>query len=406
MSQTKKGTIFVGMSSGFGPLPMIMPIVKKLEERGFEVICNIAEDSAIVLKRAGFTHYDEIPVLELPDNLSPKGPKWYDLDHYWGRWGYLDFNYVRASVLSYIGAIQKMKPDLIIAQFSPPTTIAARFLGIPLISMTQACFHPGCRGGRVGWWEEQPEEYRRTSLVVNEVLASFNLDPINKMEELNVGDITIIPSFQEFDPTEDDDAVYIGPLLWEGPKQHGAEFAFKSNDKNRIFVYTGNLHDSAGPSGLTILKNTVEALNHTEFEVIISTGVGQKLEEAPYTAPNITLTDWVSANDLIKECDLMIHHGGHGSIMLSLLNEVPSIAIPTFSEREYNARQLKDLGAGDYILPNELTPDKLVLQIRAILGNPEIKQAASYWANEVKNRNYGGEEQAAELISRKLAKFS
>jgi hypothetical protein len=212
MGNSEKKTIFVGLSSGLGPLPQAMPIVKELSMEGYNIYCNIADSGSEIIKSAGYNHID-LPYVELPKTLTSKGYKWWDLDHYWGRFGYLDYDYVHTTFTNYIKIIQEIKPSLILCQFCPPAIVAAKVLNIPVVCLTQACFHPQGKGGRVTWWEQPTEEYERASRVVNRVLSKFNIDPINGMEDLNVGDLTIVPSCPELDPINSNDVFYIGPLL-------------------------------------------------------------------------------------------------------------------------------------------------------------------------------------------------
>ncbi len=78
--------------------------------------------------------------------------------------------------------------------------------------------------------------------------------------------------------------------------------------------------------------------------------------------------------------------------------------IPTFSERESNARRVVIIGAGEIILPTEGTGreksidiDKLRLKIRKILADP------SYTINAQKARDklraFGGAMNAADQIA-------
>lgn len=113
---------------------------------------------------------------------------------------------------SRVDVIKARRPDIIVSMFNPPASIAAKILGIPLVSFTQSCMHP--RGKRVSWWENPTEDYEKASTFVNRVLADWNVDPIAKMEELNKGSLTVIASFPEFDPVADDDVAYIGPSAW------------------------------------------------------------------------------------------------------------------------------------------------------------------------------------------------
>ena len=135
-----------------------------------------------------------------------------------------------------------------------------------------------------------------------------------------------------------------------------------------------------------------------EIDVIIATGLGQPIHEIGKVPRNIILTEWVPATQLIKECDLFIHHGGHGSCMLSLTNGVPSIVIPTFSEREFNARQLKKMGTGTFITLEELSPESIWKEVNISLNNKVLMHNVKEWANTLKNRNYGGAEEAQKAI--------
>lgn len=158
------------------------------------------------------------------------------------------------------------------------------------------------------------------------------------------------------------------------------------------------MYDTAGASGLTILKNVIHAFNDSEFDLIVSTGTDQQIVDIPAIASNITLKEWVPTNEIAKECSLIIHHGGHGSCMLSLVHGIPSIVIPTFSEREFNARQLSGLGVGYFIPSDNLTPRGLLDLTRKCINDETLRSNSRNWSAEIKRRNYGGAEEAKRLI--------
>ena len=384
----QKLRVFVGMSGGFGPLSQVLPIIETFEKEEFDITCYIASSSASMVKMLGYK-FLEAPFIPPPQKLIPKGYHWWDIDYYWGKFGYIDQAYLDEMIPAKVEQIRKCKPDFIISQFSPPTEIAAKVLGVPLISVTQSCMHP--KGKRVSWWREPEEEYPRATNFVNKVTERFGLKPIEKMEDLNKGDLTIIPSFPEFDPI-DDNVIYIGPLLWESS---GSRRGFNADeagthDRPLILVYTGNLYDSAGPSGFTILQNVIHAFGGKNIDVIVSTGLEQSLENVVEVPNNIQIVDWVPAAKLIKKCHLTIHHGGHGSCMLNIINGVPAIIIPTFSEREFNARQFNELGVGNFIPLNELNGKSLYAEAERIICDKAYTIKASEWAEVLKKRNYGG----------------
>jgi UDP:flavonoid glycosyltransferase YjiC (YdhE family) len=105
---------------------------------------------------------------------------------------------------------------------------------------------------------------------------------------------------------------------------------------------------------------------------------------------------------MAERCDLLIHHGGYGSCQTGLYAGKPSVILPTYSERESNARRIAALGAGA-IVPVENTStgkrvdvDELRQTVRHVLATPTFAQNAKKISEKM--RSYGGTSQAASLI--------
>ena len=392
-------SIFIGMSSGFGPLAQIFPIANELKKQNIEIVCTILRYAGDMIKKLGFTHL-ELKPSETPPKSIPNTPDWWNQDYYWAKYGYLNYDYVKSIIDKYTEVIEKIKPKAIISALDPPSTAVAWRLGIPLVVITQACEHPQGKGGRTTWWKDLPSDLPNTCPVMNRVLSEIGVKTIERMEYINKGDLTIIPSIPEFDVIECSDVFYTGPMFWQGPDEDSQrDFVLQHNNKYLLFVYTGHLFNSVGrASGFILLDNVIKAFNHTEFDVLISVGTGQKIPDTIKPADNITICDWVPVNRIIPQCDLIMHHGGHGSSLQGLGHGIPSIVIPTTDEREYNARQLAELGVSSFITPGTITPELLLARSRETVGNAGIKEKAGALACSVKERNYNGAAEAAQLI--------
>lgn len=376
---TRRTTIYAAMTGGFGSLAQVLPVLDRLDRGRFRIACSISHGAADALRRLG---YELIPYPEVgpPKVVTPKGRRWFDLDHYWGRFGFADPEYFSALVESRLRVVRELEPDLLLTQFCPPTEVIARVTGLPLVCFTQSCWHPA--GKRIDWWDpRRSDDYPRATPAVNAVLERYGAAPISRMEELNRGDLTFLPSFPEFDPVDDPAARYLGPLRWDGAG--GA-----STPRPMVVVYTGKLQDSAGNSGQLILERVVEALQGTAVDAVVAIGLGQDdVDLRPYQRPNIRVCDWAPLGELLPRSRLFIHHGGHGSCMAAIQAGVPSLVIPTFQEREFNARQLRALGLGDFITPEELTAERLVA---ALEDGASIRANLNRWRETLAARRYGG----------------
>lgn len=95
---------------------------------------------------------------------------------------------------------------------------------------------------------------------------------------------------------------------------------------------------------------------------------------------------------------MIIHHGGHGSCMTSLQYAIPSLVIPTHTERLYNAIMVEKLGFGNYIVPcrNKMTEMRDLFQ--------EILTNSQYYYNlkkiESKIGKFSGVEKAVNVIEK------
>ncbi len=386
------------MTGGFGSLGQVLPIVEQLDMSKYKVVFSIAHGAAHAVQKL---QYEFIPYPDAgePSIVTPKGRVWCDLDHYWGRFGFADEKYFTRLVESRLKIVEELKPDILLTQFCPPTEIIARITGIPLVCVTQSCWHP--KGKSLTWWKRQYMDYERVTPVVNNILHKYNALPIERMEDLNRGDLTIIPGFPEFDPVSDE-VLYTGPLHWDSRAiSNGTQYDLSTFDpSNTILVYTGHLYDSGGDSGILILEKIIEALANTEYNVLLTTGLGQQWDKTKYAAKNIHLHEWLPIHEALKHCGLFIHHGGHGSCMAGVLQGVPSLVIPTFQEREYNARQLQLLGLGDLILPDYLNANALYQKIKECFSSTSLHDNALCWKNKLLQRNYNGARIAARAIEK------
>lgn len=105
---------------------------------------------------------------------------------------------------------------------------------------------------------------------------------------------------------------------------------------------------------------------------------------------------------------MLIHHGGHGSYLTGLSAGTPAVVIPTYSERESNARRSAELGAGEYVLPQTdesgektVSMDEFREKVWRVLTEPDYKRNTLRIAQNL--QKYGGAAQAADLIE-ELAK--
>lgn len=390
----KRIYFFIGV--GWGTVARTLPIANALRATGMKTFFHASRRVRQVIASAG-----HIPIS--PTDLPQMGTwtpqrEWWNFDQYLANLGWSDTAFVEQQYLGYRAIIEQIKPDVIVTDLHVPGSMVARSLHIPTLSIAQSCFLPSRTHPHIVWWKKPPAELPSVTPAINTVLEKYGTEPISCTEDLQIGDITVLPSFPEFDPIVSIDAKthYVGPILDDTMVTTRLPDAMV--DKKLIFLYPGRSKDSSGDSGLSIMETVVPALEAMDIPTLVSTG-GFEYAGYEQNRGSVFFTNWVSLLSLAPQCEIIIHHGGHETILTAILAGIPQLVLPTFAEREYNARNLVALGLGRMIPFEEFSPKKVQEEIEQLRSDPSYTNNAQAWRDTIKKRNYGGINKVIELVT-------
>jgi len=423
-------------SNDLGLLTRSLPIARELRELGHEVVfCSPGRAPRTVLWDAGFaSRVPDDPLYNLSDPVSllrlARSPRrWSDLglavqllrgtlrsstaeiwtiDHFLANVGMGDATLLRAGVASLARLIRDVQPDAVVDFWNPVACIAARATRTPLACVLQADVHPASRG--FIWWREPPAGLPTTLPAVNQVLTELGLPPVDQVAELLTGDLTLVLGIPETDPLPAHAAVtYVGPILWQRPGSALPELAANAGEgRPLVWVYPGNMRYLPGVAtpfdSMVVLEACVEALGDEPVRVILTTGHQPLPRHFRHLPPNFVHAPYLPGLTLAERSALLIHHGGYGSCQTGLWAGRPAVIVPTFSERESNARRVAGTGAGLVVLPEtnargtskHVPPERLREAVRTVLGDPAYRGNAERVSRDL--RRQGGAAQAARLI--------
>ena len=341
----------------------------------------------------------------LPFKTAPKASEVWNMDQAGALMGMLNEGFVRANVESLKELMTASEADVVVDYWNPFAVMAARAACKPLVTVIQSDAHPNSDG--FIWWKAPPENLPSPVTIVNRVLARRGLPCIKKLEELCVGDLTLVVGTPETDPLPSGSNVtYIGPILWQ---KQGAELPDwirgRSRERPLIWVYSGNPRYASGGEVLdsaVVLETCIAALGGEDMQVVLTTGHHALPREMLPLPANFRHEPYLPGLAMAEQSDLLVHHGGYGSCQTGLFMGKPAVIIPTFSERESNARRVASLGAG-LIVPVEVVSGKKRASskatreaVRQILASPHFAENAKRVGEKL--RQYGGAPAAARLI--------
>ncbi len=388
----------------------LVPIARALADRGHDIaVFNPAPAPAKLINDAGLKNLP-MPSRPMPDilaDLAQASLAW-DVEHMFGAlFGSEEF--VRAATAVQIDVMRDFNPDVVVDSFGLFGCLAARILKIPLATVLQGNFHPASDGFL--WWKgERPAGLPSAAPIVNRVAEEHGVGPVARCVDLLAGDLSLIVGTPETDPLPANAGVaYIGPIVWQrGDATLPDWVQALGRDKPVIWVYSGNPRyaNAATPiDSIVVIRAAIAALGEAPVQVVLTTGYQDVPEEFGTLPSNFHHAAYLPGPAMAERCDLMIHHGGHSSVMSGLSAGTPAVIIPTITERESNARRLAALGAGEIVMPVDGAEGEKFIQVaefstkvNRVLNDPGYLTSARRVAESM--RQFGGAHEAAGRIER------
>lgn len=417
------------LGSGFGHVSRCLALAEELHRQGWGTYFAVAGPHAERVRRAGHPVYEPRrpfrPRAEAGE--SPAFMLFSDMNFQLVRDRFLSPRIVRASIREAQRLLKRVRPDVLIGDTWPLTSIVGRLAGLPVVQIIKSVVHPAAP--RLIWWQDPPEGLVSPDPrpVFNPVLRRHGLPEIRRAEDLLVGDLLLVPSIPELDPLPEGvngHTHYIGALTMTAPDVTVPPSWFNDLDPNRPLVYV-TIGGGAGPVGGQRFFATVgEALAGTAWQGILSTSAKFSPSELPPLPPNVRLEAWVPGPAVIARADVVVFHGGYGTMMETVRYGTPSVVLPFHSEQEANGRRLEARMAARVLSPasatdsmrlvrsrwkygefatwiqpvSHLTPEELRESLALVLKDPRYRQGAMTLSAIA--AEYQGASAAIELINR------
>ena len=113
---------------------------------------------------------------------------------------------------------------------------------------------------------------------------------------------------------------------------------------------------------------------------------------------HIRIERFIPQEQLLPQCDLVVSHGGSGSVLGALAHGLPAILAPMSADQPYNARRCVELGTARVLDPISATSDDVSEAVSDVLANQAYRHAAERIQAEY--NTLPGSQEALTLIER------
>lgn len=282
-----------------------------------------------------------------------------------GDLGFGDVDFLIARLNWWIATIHARAASVVIADFAPLATIAARIVGVEtaVIGTGYLAPPPGLERFPILVPQLSVPHYDEADLLkaLNTALLRFDAGPFERLSDIYDCDVFLPQTIAALDPYAGQrDAPYLPPIEAEAPwAGEGDEiFGYFSTDERRDEALLEALR-RLGP----LLRLHMPGLS-TE-QVATLTGAGVKVEAGPMPLAEIA-----------ARSRLCLNAGQHGTLTMAMAMGLPQFAIPRHLEHAYHADRGRDLGCIEVTTRFERDPEVLVSRILAAHADADLAARA------------------------------
>jgi UDP:flavonoid glycosyltransferase YjiC (YdhE family) len=366
--------------SGSGHFLPLVPVARAATAAGHTVAFAGSADMASKIEAAGFTGFPTVrrrspgaAPQEQPERMSaiPVDP---ERDEQVVRQGFAG-RAAREQAAAIIALAREWRPDVLVREeVDFGTAIAAEVLAVPCATVIVLL-----AGGAL-----------RTEVVAEplcELREEYGLPPDPQLAVLGRG-LVLSPCPPSF---RDPDFPLPGTAFSYRPA--AAIPASPASQPPTVYVTLGT-----GYATIDLFSRILGGLREIAANVVVT--VGERIDPAELgpMPDRFRIEGFTPQESILPGCDLVVSHGGSGSVLGALAHGLPSVLLPMAADQPHNARRCADLGTARVLDAACATPDEIRAAVSAVLAEPAYRRAAARIQDEI--NTLPEPEQAIPLLER------
>jgi UDP:flavonoid glycosyltransferase YjiC (YdhE family) len=152
-----------------------------------------------------------------------------------------------------------------------------------------------------------------------------------------------------------------------------------SSPRRRVYVTLGTVSFGA----VDVLRRAVLATAAHDVDVLVAAGPDGDPTLLGELPDNVHVEKFVSQAEVLRHVDLVVHHGGAGTMLGTLAEGLPQLILPQGADQPYNAMAIERAGAGRSLTNDTQTHETLTTAVAALLAEGPERLAAKQIAAEI-----------------------
>lgn len=368
------------MGEGSGHIAPYLTLIKELEARGHRITF-----SCKFLSRA-FRLFEGTNVcyVQSPHVSSPPADQIWPVDSFakiLNNSGYSHPQQLAGMIRAWRNLFELVKPDLIIADYSPTAILASRESGIPRLQIGTGFYQVPTQGKVPSFIELQgqvhhdPNGLTIQSRILEHINTALKLNGMQAIEHFNQSqnaECKLFRTFKEFDHYPNrEPAQYIGAML----SKQGQTPEWPAGNGPKVFAYL---------KPFASIGQLFMQLNQLKFPTLIyPDGIEQKIIREFSSATLKFVDKPLDMRQIGESASFAIHNGNHGTVCELMLAGVPSLVLSLHAEQSIMGHRLQSMSAGLTFF--EKSAEQFHMGLKALSQDGRYKLAAQAFADKHKD---------------------
>lgn len=294
--------------------------------------------------------------------------------------------------------VEEWRPDVIVGDvLTLASALTAEICGVPFVSFVPHLWHAtGADSVPFGsgwapaesrlsrWIFRRMHRFERTGLEfgrdeLNETRRAVGLPEIDRVHGALSRDLVVVGTFPQLEPAHEWPAhvEVVGPVMWEPPAE---PVEIPPGDAPLVVVAPSTAQDLDH----TMLRAAVEGLRDLPVRVVAAKN-GREPAVPVDPGANTAVVDWAPYSQLFPAADVVVCHGGHGTIMRAITARAAIVVTPASGDQYENAARVRWAKLGVSVPNRFISSATIAAAVEKVLASPRYRRRVDEladWADE------------------------
>lgn len=148
-----------------------------------------------------------------------------------------------------------------------------------------------------------------------------------------------------------------------------------------VYVTLGTIFNAASGD---LFERILAGLGDLDVDVVATVGRGTDPADLGPQPAHVRVERFLPQDEVLPYADLVVSHGGSGSLMATLAHGLPSLLLPLGADQPHNATRAAELNVAATLDPATVRPEEVGALARAVLADRAMRARCEAVADEMR----------------------